>query len=82
VTAPTCLPRRRVLAAALCAGAGAATPASAQQKWSRAEAEYQDTRKDGQTCGLCTRYRTPASCEVVEGATAREGWCKFFDMVD
>jgi len=82
VRAPRCLPRRRVLAAALCIGAAAATPAAAQQEWSRAEAEYQDTPKDGQTCSLCTRFRAPASCEVVEGTIARQGWCKFFDMVD
>jgi hypothetical protein len=74
--------RRRVLWAGLGVSLAAALPARVQQKWSQAEAAYQDRPKDIQSCGLCTRFRPPAACEIVEGEISRNGWCRFFDMVD
>jgi hypothetical protein len=74
--------RRRVLLAGLGLGLAALAPARGQQKWSQADAAYQDRPKDAQSCGQCTRFRPPAGCEIVDGAISRDGWCRFFDMVD
>lgn len=57
-------------------------PASAEQKMSRSEAEYQDAPKNGLTCAACTLFRPPRSCEVVAGDISPNGWCKFFDLPD
>jgi hypothetical protein len=76
--------RRRVLRAALSAAAlGSALPrALAQQKMSKAEAEYQDRPKNGLACAACTLFRPPRSCQVVQGDISPSGWCKFFDLPD
>ena len=60
----------------------AAPPASAQQKMSHREAEYQDAPKNGLTCAACTLFHPPRSCEVVVGDISPNGWCKFFDLPD
>jgi hypothetical protein len=60
----------------------AAAPASAQQKMSSTEAEYQDSPKNGLTCAACSLFRPPRSCEVVDGDVSPRGWCKFFDLPD
>jgi hypothetical protein len=74
--------RRRVLWAGLTLSLAALAPARAQQKWSKAAAAYQDRPRDIESCGLCTRFRPPAACEIVDGEISRDGWCKFFDMAD
>lgn len=61
---------------------GRPSSASPQQTWSRQDALYQDTPKNGQSCGLCTLFRPPDGCQVIEGPVSRTGWCKFFDMID
>ena len=78
------LSRRRLIEAALGAAAiAAAIPcAQAQQKWSRAEALYQDQPKNGFSCAFCTLFVKPRSCKVVEGDIDPKGWCKFFDIGD
>jgi hypothetical protein len=57
-------------------------PASAQQKMSQADAEYQDRPKNGLTCAACSLFRKPRSCEVVAGDISADGWCRFFDLPD
>jgi len=75
--------RRSLLRAAL---SGAATLkvrwATAQQKMSQAEAEYQDRPRNGLICAACTLFRQPRSCEIVQGDISPNGWCKFFDLPD
>jgi hypothetical protein len=81
---PSGLLRRQILwAAFLGAAAGnAVSPAAAQQKMSKAEAEYQDQPKNGLACAACTLFRPPRACQVVEGDISPDGWCKFFDLPD
>jgi hypothetical protein len=56
--------------------------ATAQQKMSQAEAEYQDRPRGGLACAACTLFRPPRSCQVVVGDISPNGWCKFFDLPD
>jgi len=56
--------------------------ARAQQKWSRADALYQDHPKDGFSCAFCTLFVKPRGCKVIEGDIDPKGWCKFFDIGD
>jgi hypothetical protein len=78
------LTRRRVLRAALLTAAVETTlgRASAEQKMSKAEAEYQDRPKNGLACAACTLFRPPRACQVVQGDISPSGWCKFFDLPD
>jgi hypothetical protein len=57
-------------------------PASAQDKMSKQEAEYQDSPKDIRMCATCTLYEPPTSCTVVEGDVSPNGWCKAFALAD
>ena len=81
---PSTMPRR----AALAVLGGAATLAlgarvtSAQQKMTKAQAQYQDTPKGIMMCGTCTLFLPPAGCKVVEGDVAVTGWCNAFDLAD
>jgi hypothetical protein len=70
-----------ILASGIAVGFTAAA-ASAQQKMSQADAEYQDRPKSGLDCAACSLFRPPRSCEVVEGDISPEGWCRFFDLPD
>ena len=72
--------RRELIIAA--AASVCARQARAQQKMSRAEAQYQDTPKGVQMCATCTLFLPPSACKSVEGEVAADGWCKLFDMVD
>jgi hypothetical protein len=77
--------RRQVLWAAFLGAAAAGTafsPAAAQQKMSKSEAEYQDEPKNGLACAACTLFRPPRACQVVEGDISPAGWCRFFDLPD
>jgi hypothetical protein len=78
------LTRRGVLRVALLAATvgTALRQALAQQKMSKAEAEYQDRPKNGLACAACTLFRPPRSCQVVQGDISPSGWCKFFDLPD
>jgi len=80
-------PRRRWLRGSLAVFAsaltgGAISPAQAQQKMSKQEAEYQDGPKDIRMCATCTLFEPPASCKVVEGNVSPKGWCKAFALAD
>jgi hypothetical protein len=80
-------PRRRLLRGALAVFAsalirGAISPAQAQQKMSKQEAEYQDSPRDIRMCATCTLFEPPKSCKVVEGDVSPNGWCKAFVLAD
>jgi hypothetical protein len=80
-------PRRGLLRGALAVFASALTrsalsPAQAQQKMSKQEAEYQDSPKDIRMCATCTLFEPPKSCKVVEGDVSPNGWCKAFVLAD
>jgi hypothetical protein len=62
-------------------GAGV-RPASARDKMSKQEADYQDSPKDIRMCATCTLYEPPKSCKVVEGDVSPSGWCKAFALAD
>ncbi len=73
--------RRDLLLIALAAALRPA-PAAAQAKVTKAEARYQPAPRDGQSCALCTLFRPPHACTVVEGDIVPTGWCKFFAIPD
>ncbi len=73
--------RRIMLAsgAGLAAGLLAGTRAKAQAgKIAQSAASYQNQPNNGQSCGGCTHFLPPSSCELVDGAISPQGWCKFF----
>jgi hypothetical protein len=72
--------RRLVLMAAV--GVTHRVAAQTPPKVSRAVAKYQDTPRGGMSCAACTFFRSPASCQVVEGVVSPNGWCQLFDMPD
>jgi hypothetical protein len=72
---------RRSLLSGMAVGFAAAA-ATAQQKMSQKDAEYQDRPKSGLICAACSLFRPPRSCEVVAGDISPNGWCKFFDLPD
>lgn len=72
--------RRLVLVAAV--GVAHRAGAQARPKASRATVKYQDTPRGGMSCAACTFFRSPGSCQVVEGAVSPNGWCQLFDMPD
>jgi len=77
--------RRDLLGAAISAASVAvlaAARASAQQKVSQTEAQYQDRPKNGLDCAACALFRPPAACAVVSGIISPNGWCRFFDLPD
>ncbi|QPF86315.1 iron oxidase [Bradyrhizobium genosp. L] len=56
--------------------------ASASDKMTKPQAEYQDTPNGIYSCGLCTLFVAPDGCKVVEGVISKDGWCKAFAAVD
>jgi hypothetical protein len=56
--------------------------AAARAKSSQADAQYQPTPKNGQSCAMCQLFRPPHSCQVVTGTISPAGWCKFFSLPD
>jgi hypothetical protein len=56
--------------------------ASASDKMTRQQAQYQDTPNGIYSCGLCTLFERPNTCKVVEGEVSRDGWCKAFALAD
>ena len=76
------LPRRAVLrAAVLLTGASLAASvvpdriALAQQKASKSVMKYQDKPNGDKQCGNCQHFQPPASCGIVEGTVAAQGYC-------
>jgi hypothetical protein len=66
--------------AAIAAGGAAAliaTAMPAQAKATQADAKYQDSPKDGQSCSTCAMFRPPSSCALVDGTVSPDGWCKY-----
>lgn len=41
-------------------------------------AGYQGGPKGGQRCGNCTLFQGPASCKLVGGTIAPQGWCPLY----
>ncbi len=73
--------RRRILKAGLAVIGGVAavaTRASAQDKIAPAMVQYQTTPKDGNKCSLCVNFEAPATCKIVSGTIAPDGWCIAF----
>jgi hypothetical protein len=62
--------------------AGLLSPATASEKMTRQQAEYQDRPNGIYSCGLCTLFVKPHACKVVEGEVSEDGWCKAFAMAD
>ena len=56
--------------------------ASASDRMTKLQAEYQDTPNGIYSCGSCTLFVAPDGCKVVEGAISKDGWCKAFAAVD
>jgi len=56
--------------------------ATASDKMTKPQAEYQDTPNGIYSCGLCTLFVAPDGCKVVEGAISKDGWCKASAAVD
>lgn len=86
ITRSTSVERRKLLCGAIAGvmvSLGAAiTPASAREKISKQEAEYQNSPKDIRMCATCTLFEPPKSCKVVEGDVSPDGWCKAFALAD
>ena len=73
----------RTLASAIPAGlALRLSPATASEKMTRQQAEYQDKPNGIYSCSLCTLFVKPNACKVVEGEVNEDGWCKAFAMAD
>ncbi len=49
--------------------------ATAAEKYSKADVNYQDTPKDGQSCANCKFWDGAGGCEIVEGEIAEDTWC-------
>ena len=83
--AGACWHRRALLRAGVAGVAAAvlgATRTLAQAKTSREDAAYQPTSNGRLSCEVCSLFRPPHGCAVVEGDISPRGWCKFFAMPD
>lgn len=69
---------KRVAIAAGGVALASARAAAQDSKFSKAEAEYQDTPKGEETCGYCNFFEEPDGCRVVEGKVHADGWCKYW----
>ncbi|WP_246164306.1 high-potential iron-sulfur protein [Blastochloris sulfoviridis] len=77
--------RDMLVCSAYVLGAGAAiglaaTDAEAQvaKKASHKASGYQESPKGAQRCDNCRMFVAPASCQVVEGKIAANGWCRLY----
>ena len=72
--------RRKVLGIGVAViGSAIVAPGRAQQKkFSKAQAQYQETPKDGKQCDGCGQFTAPSSCKIVEGDISPKGWCLYF----
>jgi hypothetical protein len=48
---------------------------AAPKKFTKEQAKYQPVPKNGQRCQICSLWKPPASCQVVEGEISPAGWC-------
>lgn len=46
---------------------------------SKEYAQYQPHPKGEQQCSLCTMFRAPESCTLVDGKISPKGWCRYFE---
>ncbi len=68
--------RAAVLLAGTPLAATMGNPAYAQQKKASKEAmKYQDKPNGDKECSNCLHFQPPASCAIVEGAVAPQGYC-------
>ncbi|MGO8799107.1 MAG: high-potential iron-sulfur protein [Roseiarcus sp.] len=75
------LTRRSLLAGVGAAGSApilAASVTPAMAKVSQAAVGYQNTPKNGQSCGDCNLFLPPSACKTVAGAVSPNGWCKIW----
>jgi hypothetical protein len=71
--------RRAALAGTMLAlGVAAIRPAAAQEKVSRAIAEYRAAPNGDQRCAACSNFLPPNGCKFVEGDVSQNGWCQLF----
>jgi hypothetical protein len=78
---------RRSAIGAFTGGASAAfmlrtLSASADEKMTKAQAQYQETPNGIYSCATCTLFERPKSCKVVDGEVSEDGWCKAFALAD
>lgn len=45
-------------------------------------ADYQDSPSGDERCGLCSMFRAPVACTLVEGRISPRGWCEYFEERD
>ena len=45
---------------------------------SKSEVQYEHPAKGPHHCSQCRHFKSPHSCEIVEGRIAPEDWCKKF----
>lgn len=57
---------------------GGSEIAKAQSKVDKKTAKYQDHPNKDQHCAICSFFRAPKSCQLVEGDISPNGWCSFF----
>jgi High potential iron-sulfur protein len=78
--------RRSVIRAAISGISAAlslqASSSQADEKMTRAQAQYQDTPNGIYSCGNCSLFERPKSCKVIAGEVSEDGWCKAFALVD
>ena len=48
-------------------------------KVSKASVDYGPGKPRGDHCGICRYYQRGGTCEKVEGAIDRMGWCRLFE---
>jgi hypothetical protein len=73
--------RGAVRAAAGVGVAGAAVPAAAKGKRSKADVEYRDTPHGVERCEICAPFLPPDQCRTVAGPVSRQGWCRIYEGV-
>lgn len=64
--------------AGMAAGLLSARASGQTPKIPKANAGYQDSPNNGQSCSGCGHFTAPASCALVDGAVSPQGWCKLF----
>lgn len=54
----------------------------ADDKMTKAQAQYQDAPSGIYSCATCSLFERPKSCKVVDGDVSEDGWCKAFALAD
>ncbi len=50
----------------------------ADDKMTKAQAQYQDQPNGDRKCADCKQFISPNACALVEGNISPEGWCVFW----